>query len=192
MKDEQEQFELDFQDFEANHNIAADDEDSNDIWRFFCTVFTRDQKPLLKKHSLAIATVDLLKSTLLDCNVQLWSYVVLPDSVQFVVEVDEEKHYHECVEAFKSSSEKTLVEIINNDHENLIDDITFYNPAWKEPSFLVWQAGYHTQLLSSMYVLSNKIADIVTKPVVLGLVERPEDWVFSSYQANTNDEIETE
>ena len=48
------------------------------------------------------------------------------------------------------------------------------------------------QLLSSMYVLSNKIADIVTKPVVLGLVERPEDWVFSSYQANTNDEIETE
>jgi hypothetical protein len=105
-----------------------------------------------------------------------------------VVEVDEEKHYHECVEAFKASSEKILVEIINNEHENLIDDITFYNPAWKEPSFLIWKAGYQTQLLSSMYALSNKIADIVTKPVALGLVESPKDWIFSSYQTKPDDD----
>ncbi len=184
MKDEQEHFELGFHDFEASQYIAGDDEDLNDIWRFFCIVFTRDQKPLLNMRSLSEASVNLLKSVMSDCNVQLWGYVVLPDSVQFVIEVKEEKHYHECVETFKSSSEKALVEIITNEHENLIDDITFYNPAWKEPSFLIWQAGYQTQLLSSMYALSNKIADIVTKPVVLGLVENPEDWEFSSYQTN--------
>lgn len=177
--------EFETQDFEIDHSF---DEESDSVWRFFCIVFTRDQKPLLKYPALAEKAVQLLRDTVASCHAQLWGYVVLPDSVQFVIEVEKENDYHTCVETFKTSSEKVLVETIKAKHKHLIDRITYYNPAWTEPSYLVWKAGYQTQLLSSMYALSNKIADLVTKPVDLGLVDNPEDWLFSSYRADSEDQ----
>jgi REP element-mobilizing transposase RayT len=180
----QDQSELEFQDFDIESDDVTYNEETDDIWRFFCVVFARDQKPLLESPALAEKIVGLLQDSTVAYNAQLWGYVILPDSVQFVVEVESEKDYHTCVEAFKVLSEKVLVEAIKAEHEYLIDHITFYNPAWTEPSYLIWQAGYQTQLLSSLYALSNKIADLVTKPVNLGLVEKPVDWAFSSYRAN--------
>jgi hypothetical protein len=113
----------------------------------------------------------------------LWGYVILPDSVQFVVEVASEPVYHVCVEAFKAASEPVLCAMIQVSYEELIDAITYYHPAHMRLLHLLWQAGYQTQFLPSIYALSNKVADLVHKPVELGLVQRPEAWRFSSYQA---------
>jgi hypothetical protein len=184
MTTNQDQSELDFQDFDIEGGKVAYHEET---WRFFCIVSTREQKPLLQPSALAEKLVALLKDAMDSCNAQLWGYVVLPYSVQFVIEVEKEKDYHNCIEAFKESSEKAVVVAIQSEHEHLVDQITYYNPAWTQPSYLIWKAGYQTQLLSSMYALSNKIADLVTKPVELGLVEKVEEWAFSSYQANSDD-----
>lgn len=147
---------------------------------FFCLITARF--PLFEDHNLAQLVLTQLKQVLSDYNTQLWGYVVLPDSVQIVVETESETAYHQAIEAFKASSESLLCEKIKADYPNLVDAITFYNPAWDKPVYLIWQGGYQTQLLPSVYALSNKIADLVQRPVALGLVASPADWPFSSYQ----------
>jgi hypothetical protein len=67
-------------------------------------------------------------------------------------------------------------------YDDLLDAITLFHPAWGEPIYQIWQTGYHTQLLHSPYAVSNKVADLVYRPVAQGLVSRPEDWPFSSYR----------
>lgn len=150
-------------------------------WRFFSIVMIREQHALLNQNDLARVVIEHLEDAVEQHALQMWGYVVLPDSVQFVIEVVQERDYHVMVEAFKAASEPQLVAAIKSSHEMLLDQITFYNPAWPQPQFLVWQAGYHTQLLDSPYAVSNKVADLMHKPVALGLVNRPEDWPYSSY-----------
>ncbi len=156
-------------------------------YRFFCTVPTFNQVPLLAKPHLAAAVIAQLKATTaaIHPNHQLWGYVVLPESVQFVLEVEAERDYHLYVETFKEASTLSLTQQIlehMEQDEDLIDSITFFNPAWNAPVYQIWQAGYHTQLLESPYAVSNKVADLIFKPVMLGLVSHPADWPYSSYQ----------
>lgn len=151
-----------------------------DEWRFFCLITARF--PVLQEPDLARLTLALLQQTLSEQGAHLWGYVILPDSVQVVLEVENEAAYHHAIEAFKATSEAVLCDTIRTDYPDLVDAITFYNPAWSKPVYLIWQGGYQTQLLTSAYALSNKIADLVQRPVELGFVAAPADWPFSSYQ----------
>lgn len=153
-------------------------------YRFFCTVPTLNQVALLARPNLAAAVIAQLKATTAAINPahQLWGYVVLPESVQFVLEVEAERDYHLFVETFKEASTLSITHQILSHDEDLIDSITFFNPAWPAPVYQIWQAGYHTQLLESPYAISNKVADLIFKPVALGLVAHPADWPYSSYQ----------
>lgn len=156
----------------------------DDPYRFFCTVPTVDHAHLLQKSSLAAQVINQLKATsaVIPSEHQLWGYVVLPEGVQFVLEVEAERDYHLFVETFKDSSARSLTRLILHRYEDLLDDITFFNPARPIPVYQIWQAGYHTQLLGSPYAVSNKVADLILKPVQYGLATRPEDWPYSSYQ----------
>lgn len=155
--------------------------EENHVWRFLCIVPAR--APILAHDTLAHPIIEHLKQAVVRQNGHLWGYVVLPDSVQFVVEMPTEHSYHLCVEDFKESCEPSLREVVEARHPELLDAITFYNPAWTKPLYLIWEAGYHTKLLSTAYALSNKVADLVNRPVELGLVDHPGDWKFSSYQS---------
>lgn len=159
------------------------DLDPDHVWRFFCVVSTRESKSILAVPSLMNIVLQHLNTSITEHNSQLWGYVILPDSVQFIVEVPTEHTYHVLAEHFKDKSESALIAAIVGQDLALEDAITYYNPAWARPIHLVWQNGYQTQLLSSLYAMSNKIADLVNRPVTLGLVQHPADWAFSSYRS---------
>lgn len=165
-----------------NSSACSAENNDTDPWRFFCVIFTRNHAPLLGQPALMQLTLSCLQNAIAAQAGQLWGYVILPDSVQFVVEVPTESAYHVCVEVFKTASEPALCDLIRKGFEELVDSITYYHPARRQPIYLIWQGGYHTQALSGVYALSNKIADLVNKPVELGLVQQPGEWRFSSYQ----------
>jgi hypothetical protein len=155
--------------------------DETEPFRFSCTVIVRNQARLFENAGLAKLVMDCLVSIAKGKPGQLWGYVVLPDMVQMVIEVNDEPDYHRWVEEFKVTSETQLCDAIRTQYEHLLDYITLYNPAWTEPTFRIWQEGYHSQPLHSPYALSNRVADLVNKPVELGLVDNLGDWGFSSY-----------
>lgn len=156
--------------------------DPDKPFRFACTVVTEAQMPVLGVAALA----ELAMNTLLDISNQqdgqLWGYVILPDAVHFVVEVEVERKYHLWVEAFKEQSERALVDAILNQHPGFLDRITRFNPAWGGTIYRIWQEGYHTQPLHSVYAMSNRIADLLNKPLELGLVTDIKEFPYCSYQ----------
>lgn len=157
-------------------------------WYFYGVIQCRDTKAILLHRLLLQAVLAVIQQHAADFRVQLWGYVILPDAVQLVLEVLTEASYHHYMDAVKAASEARVVGMIQTQYPDLLDKITYYNPAWPKPIYALWQKGYHTQLLGSVYALSNKIADLVQKPVALGLVEDPGVWEFSSYQGvNTED-----
>ncbi len=164
--------------------MTPHDLDPDDVWRFFCIINTRDGKALLGKPALMQQALTSLHQAVNQYKSQLWGYVVLPDSVQFVVEVPTERAYHVLIEDYKAHSEALLIADILAHHDDLHDAITYYHPVWAKPIHLIWQNGYQTQLLSSVYAMSNKIADLVQKPVQLGLAKDPAAWIFSSFRGD--------
>lgn len=167
-----------YPEFEEFSEAEADSEP----FRFACVIITHNQAPLLAKSALATLAMQTLVDLSTELNGQLWGYVVLPDAVHCVIEVEHERDYHLWVEQYKQMSETRLCEAIQVTHPDLLDDITQFNPAWSEVIYRFWQDGYHTQSLASPYAVSNRVADLVRKPVELGLVEDIGAWQFSSYQ----------
>ena len=50
----------------------------------------------------------------------------------------------------------------------------------REQDYKVWQNGYHAEVVQSNKFIYQKLNYIHNNPVVDGLVENPEDYLFSS------------
>ena len=53
-------------------------------------------------------------------------------------------------------------------------------PTKIRSDYKVWQEGFHPQQIVSQEMLHQKIDYLHHNPVRIGLVPRPEDWVYSS------------
>lgn len=63
----------------------------------------------------------------------------------------------------------------------MLNQFKFYKPDHKKKSnYQVWQEGFHPQQITSGEMLRQKIEYIHYNPVRIGLVARPEDWLYSS------------
>lgn len=151
-----------------------------DLWGYWGLVTTVNQAPIFAHDALAAQMISLLQQTASHAVQHLWGYLVLPDALQFVVQTDSDHDYPLFVERLKRHSQPALVDAIRRHYEDLLDAITFYHPAWQTPIYQVWQAGYHTRALNTPYALSNKVVEMLQKPVELGLVETAAAWRFSS------------
>ena len=149
---------------------------------FSCAVIPQEQRPLLESPDLAQIAETVLNKVASRHSGQLWGYVILPAAVHLVLEVEEARDYHLWVEEFKDVSEKNLIKRIQQVHASLLDDIIFYNPVWGGVVYRFWQDGYHTQALNTPYAVSNRVADLLQKPVEAGLVNHSRAWPFSSYR----------
>ena len=60
-----------------------------------------------------------------------------------------------------------------------------YGNRYKQPTktrstYQVWQEGFHPQQIVSEEMLHQKVNYLHHNPVRIGVVEQPEDWVYSS------------
>ena len=91
----------------------------------------------------------------------LMAFVIMPD------------HYHLLI---KLGRKKSLSEVIGS-IDNFISQKT-RKPS--KPCFVLWQTGFHDHHLRSKEPVEHYISYIHMNPVRRGLVEKPEDWEWSS------------
>ncbi len=53
-------------------------------------------------------------------------------------------------------------------------------PTKTRSDYQVWQEGFHPQQIVSQEMLHQKVDYLHHNPVRIGVVQRPEDWVYSS------------
>tara|TARA_R100001015_G_C4550859_1_gene112747 strand:- start:331 stop:717 length:387 start_codon:yes stop_codon:yes gene_type:complete len=98
---------------------------------------------------------------------------------------DENRSLASIIRDFKTYSSKQILRIIKKDRESRRE---WMLPLFREACvhlkrnqrYKVWQNGYHSVEIYSQAVLEQKLRYIHMNPVKDKIVERPEDYIFSS------------
>ena len=86
------------------------------------------------------------------------------------------------IKEFKSYTAREILRLTQEGGKDwLLDQFKFYKSGYKSGSkYQVWQDGYHPQEISNDQMLRQKMDYIHHNPVRAGLVEKAEDWLYSS------------
>jgi putative transposase len=85
---------------------------------------------------------------------------------------------------FKRHTAKEIMAVARQeDKQWLLKQFEFFKGGHKgESQHQVWQEGFHPQAIVTEDMLRQKLDYIHYNPVRIGLVDRPEDWRYSSAQ----------
>jgi putative transposase len=126
---------------------------------------------------------DLLLDALQFCRqhkgLKIYAFAILDNHLHLVVAGDK---LADIIRDFKSYTAKRLLARLEQDQKTwVLNQFQYYKqPAKTKSDYQVWQEGFHPQQIVSEEMLQQKIDYLHHNPVRAGLVERPEDWVYSS------------
>ena len=88
----------------------------------------------------------------------------------------------DIIRDFKSYTAKLLIARLEQDQKTWVLNQFQYHkqPTKTKSDYQVWQEGFHPQQIVSEEMLHQKVDYLHHNPVRIGVVERPEDWVYSS------------
>jgi len=127
--------------------------------------------------------LDIITASLTFCRQQkglhLHGYVILDNHLHLVVSSN---NLSEVIRDFKRHTAGEILALARQENKLwIVKQFEFSKPAHKSKSqHQVWQEGFHPQAITNEDMLRQKLEYIHFNPVRLGLVDRPEDWRYSS------------
>lgn len=127
--------------------------------------------------------LDIITESLTFCRRQkglrLHGYVILDNHLHLIVSADD---LSQLIRDFKRHTAKEILAAASQDNKEwLLKQFEFFKGVHKGKSqHQVWQEGVHPQAIINEAMLRQKLDYIHYNPVRLGLVDRPEDWRYSS------------
>ncbi len=123
---------------------------------------------------------EIITASLTFCRQQkglrLHAYVILDNHLHLAVSSDD---LSQVMRDFKRHTAKEILTAAQQDNKLwLLKQFEFFKGAHKgESQHQVWQEGVHPQAITTEDMLRQKLD---YNPVKIGLVDRPEDWRYSS------------
>jgi REP element-mobilizing transposase RayT len=127
--------------------------------------------------------LEIITTSLAFCRQQkglrLHGYVILDNHLHLLVSSD---NLSQVMRDFKRHTAKEIQEVARQDNKLwLLKQFEFFKDMQKVKSrHQVWQEGFHPQAVTSEDMLRQKLDYIHYNPVRAGLVDRSEDWRYSS------------
>ena len=127
--------------------------------------------------------IDVITASLRFCRQQkglrLHAYVILDNHLHLMVSSD---NLSQVIRDFKRHTAKEILAVARQeDKQWLLKQFESFKSAHKSNSqHQVWQEGFHPQAITAEDMLRQKLEYIHYNPVRIGLVDRPEDWRYSS------------
>ena len=112
-------------------------------------------------------------------GLRLHAYVILDNHLHLAVSSDS---LSQVIRDFKRHTAKQILAAAQQDNKLwLLKQLEFFKGGYKvESQHQVWQEGVHPQAITTEDMLRQKLDYIHYNPVKIGLVDRPEDWRYSS------------
>jgi putative transposase len=129
------------------------------------------------------AYLDIITDSLTFCRQQkgllIYAYVILDNHLHLVASSD---NLSQIIRDFKRHTAKEILAVAREENKLwLLKQFEFLKGAHKNKSqHQVWQEGFHPQAVTTEDMLIQKLEYIHYNPVKIGLVDRPEDWRYSS------------
>jgi len=134
---------------------------------------------------------DIIVESLAFCQrekgLRVHAFVIMSNHVHAILSTESEAGLSPIISSFKSFTAKAFLKYLKDDknpesrREWLLNHFAFNARKNKTKSrYQIWQPSNHPILLYSPKVIRQKVGYIHLNPVVLGIVERAEDYVYSS------------
>jgi REP element-mobilizing transposase RayT len=112
---------------------------------------------------------------------KLWGYVIMPEHIHLMIHLGDKNDLSKIMEQFKRYTSKQMLKQLKKDKKShLIKPFTIANV--KKEKHMVWEEGFRGLGIRSERVFNIKMNYIHNNPVKRGLVEKPEDYTYSSYR----------
>ncbi len=127
--------------------------------------------------------LEIITTSLTFCRKQkgllLYAYVILDNHLHLIVHSDA---LNKIIRDFKRHTAREIIKTAQYEEKNwLLTQLEFHKQVYKDEStYQVWQEGFHPQAMTSEEILRQKLEYIHYNPVKLGLVDKSEDWRYSS------------
>lgn len=140
-------------------------------------IFTR------KKYKLTI--IDSLKYCQKDKGLELFGYCLMPNHLHMIARADGKNTLSDILRDFKKFTSKEIVKQIINEQESRREwMLDYFRKAGENlkgiTNYKLWQNGNHAEKITSNNFFDIKLEYIHNNPVEEMIVERPEDYYFSS------------
>jgi len=140
-------------------------------------IFTR------KSHKLII--IDSLRYCQKEKGLELFGYCLMPSHLHIIARAEDQYSLSDIMRDFKKFTSKALINNIINGTESRKDWLLEYFRKAGEnvrgiKNYKIWQEGNHPEEISSNKFFDEKLDYIHYNPVDELIVERPEDYFFSS------------
>ncbi len=141
-----------------------------DGYSYFITVVTHQRTPILIEH------IELLRESFRECKkhyrFRLEAIVILPDHFHMIITPDDTRQYPEIVKAIKYNLTKRY-----QGKNGLSQSYSRYKNNMRS----VWQKRYYEHTIRDEKDRVEKIEYMRSNPVKHGLVDRWDEWEYSSF-----------
>jgi putative transposase len=148
---------------------------------YFCTISILDWLPVLIEARYIDPIVESLRFCRKDKGLQLFAFVVMPNHVHLIAAAGEQ--LHSMMRDFKRFTSRSIHDRLKADgRETILNwlERAVQRARRQRGEFGLWQDGFRPEALYSTAVFQQKLDYLHQNPVRKGLVQRPEDWWYSS------------
>ncbi|MDI1355002.1 MAG: transposase [bacterium] len=152
---------------------------------YFVTVTTVNWVDLFTRQNHRMTIIDSLKYCQKQKGLEIYAYVLMPSHLHMLCRGKEGFALSDIMRDFKKFTSKRLIQNINEESESRREWLLeIFSKACEHLSrgqeYKVWQDGYHAEALYTNKFVFQKLNYIHANPVKDRIVEKPEDYMFSS------------
>ena len=138
----------------------------------FITFSCYKRRRLLYTDTAKRIVISILASEIKKHNAQCSGFVIMPEHVHAIVRFSETGQLNEFMKQWKGKSSLRI-------KRYLLDILARYN-SFLQPEEPVWQRKYYDLNIYSYKKLYEKLTYMHENPIAVGLVNKAEEWPYSS------------
>jgi REP element-mobilizing transposase RayT len=152
---------------------------------YFITITCVNWIDLFTRLNHKYTIINSLKYCQTNKGLELFAYCIMPSHIHLICSANDGKMLSDIMRDFKKHTSKELINAIINEPESrrewLLDLFAkACEHLKKEQKYKVWQNGYHAEIIETPKFMHQKLNYIHHNPVADKIVEKPEDYLFSS------------
>ena len=145
----------------------------------FLTFSCYQNQPLLENQMAKEFLADAINESAVKHNFDLWAYVFMPEHVHLLIyPCVEDYSISEILKSIKQSVSRKMINCLKVHDQVFLKRL---ETGLKNPRYRFWQdGGGYDRNCRTLEEIINQVNYIHDNPVRRGLVEKAEDWIWSS------------
>ena len=152
---------------------------------YFVTITTVGWVDVFTRLEQKEVIIESLRFCQKNKGLEIYAYCIMSNHVHLLCGATQEPSLSEIMRDFKKFTSKEIIRTIELGPESRREwMLKYFEDACyrlkRDQKFKVWQDGYHAEILYSPEFLRQKLKYIHNNPLKERIVEKPEDYIFSS------------